>query len=80
MKRIGQSPAHQHPAPFLIRKFTGTAGVKKLILGRHDPSQNGQTDGSAVKMARKGQIRPPGRIFLKKHRRMGQENGKPFFI
>ena len=56
-----QSPAHQHPAPFLIRKFTGTAGVKKLVLGRHDPSQNGQTDGSAVKMARKGQIRPPGR-------------------
>ena len=53
-----EAPAHQHPAPFLIRKFTGTAGVKKLVLGRHDASQNGQTDGSAVEMARKGQIRP----------------------
>ena len=43
-----QSPAHQHPAPFLIRKFTGTAGVKKLILGRHDPSQNGQNGGTLI--------------------------------
>ena len=69
-----KSPSDDHPAPLSPSsgkfKLTRTARIKKLILRGHDSAEDRKPDRAAVKMSGERKIRSPGRILLKKQRRM----------